>query len=260
MKKYIIMLLVLLILTTGTAIAISDHNDDNDDGIPKDDSWATKQSPIITTDKDSGISKAEFILRDTDIKRVKSGPVTKSFGSSGTCWATFATWNSNTPVKYVINPKNSQGLNQSFITSTIYNSAETWDAATTRELFNDTYKVDKYARYGKYDGKNSIVFGHYPYPGVIAVTSIWYYTYTGQIVETDILFNTAFRWGDADVSPSVMDLQNIATHELGHVTGMDDIYDGTCTDVTMYGYGSTGEIKKRTLEIPDITGLLTLYP
>ncbi len=122
------------------------------------------------------------------------------------------------------------------------------------------YNIDKYAKYGKYDGKNSIVFGYYLYPGVIAVTSTWYYSNTGQILEFDMLLNSAYRWGDATVTPGVMDLQNIATHELGHSIGMNDIYDGACDNVTMYGYSNYGDTNKRTLETADITGLLTLYP
>ena len=56
-----------------------------------------------------------------------------------------------------------------------------------------------------------------------------------------------------------MDLQNIATHELGHSAGLNDIYSSTCSEVTMYGYSSYGETKKRTLEQPDITGLQKIY-
>ena len=56
-----------------------------------------------------------------------------------------------------------------------------------------------------------------------------------------------------------MDLQNIATHELGHGVGLADIYDTTCSAVTMYGYSNNGDIQKRTLEVPDIRGLQTLY-
>jgi len=56
-----------------------------------------------------------------------------------------------------------------------------------------------------------------------------------------------------------MDLQNIATHELGHAVGLNDIYSGSCSYVTMYGYSTEGDIGKRTLEQPDITGLQTMY-
>ncbi len=56
-----------------------------------------------------------------------------------------------------------------------------------------------------------------------------------------------------------MDFDNIATHELGHSFGLDDLYEDTCFEETMYGYASTGETNKRTLENGDITGIYTLY-
>lgn len=56
-----------------------------------------------------------------------------------------------------------------------------------------------------------------------------------------------------------MDLQNIATHELGHGVGPGDIYSSSCSEVTMYGYSSYGENKKRALEQQDIIGLQKMY-
>ncbi|NIP29559.1 MAG: peptidase M10A and M12B matrixin and adamalysin, partial [Candidatus Dadabacteria bacterium] len=64
--------------------------------------------------------------------------------------------------------------------------------------------------------------------GVIAVTVIWGY-FSGppsirEIVEFDVLFDTDFTWGNATVNPTLMDLQNIATHEIGHGAGLGDLY------------------------------------
>lgn len=254
MKKYtsiyknICMLLILSILTTGIALAVSDN----------DDSQADEHNPVITIeDPVRGIAKAEFTHHD---KTSKKSVVTSSLvPGAGTCWGTFATWNNNLPVSFVINPSNHQGLGTVFITSAINMSAETWDNATGRELFKNTYTTDSRAKYGKLDGKNSIVFGTTS-PGTIAVTSTWYYTSTGQIVEFDMKFNTYYTWGNADLNSGVMDLQDIATHELGHSIGMNDVYTSSCSNVTMYGYGSNGETYKRTLDPLDILGLLSLYP
>jgi len=163
------------------------------------------------------------------------------------------------PVDYVINPTNPDDLPEEFVTSAISTSAETWDDVTSNELFKDIYKVNYSLQYGTQDFKNVLSFGNYPQEGVIAVTSIWYTRRDKQIVEFDILFDTDFTWGDAEQNPALMDLQNIATHELGHAVGMDDIYSDSCFEVTMYGYSTEGEISKRTLEQPDITGLQKLY-
>lgn len=53
--------------------------------------------------------------------------------------------------------------------------------------------------------------------------------------------------------------ESIATHELGHSVGLDDLYDGSCSEQTMYGYATEGETKKRTLEAGDIAGVQELY-
>lgn len=163
------------------------------------------------------------------------------------------------PVNYVINPSNPQSLSESFVTSAISTSAETWDASTSVELFNDVYSIDSTAVFGVQNYQNALAFGNYPSSGVIAVTSIWWNPTTKAIVEFDILFDTDFAWGNADVDSSKMDLQNIAVHEIGHGVGLGDIYDSVCGEVTMYGYSTEGETKKRSLETPDITGLQKLY-
>jgi hypothetical protein len=113
------------------------------------------------------------------------------------------------------------------------------------------------------DGFNEMLFGDYPDDRVIAVTVVWGY-FSGppsirKIFEFDILFNLDYQWGDAGENPSLMDLQNIATHEIGHGLGLADIYEDGCSDVTMYGYSDYGETDKRTLADPDITGIQELY-
>jgi len=196
----------------------------------------------------------------------KNGEVKQVGGvfNSPTCYKLMGIKWSTLQVEYVINPKNTQGLSESFICSAVTTSAETWDAATSKELFKDYVGRDKCpinpeATYGVQDYKNAITFGNYPTANVIAVTSVWYTRPGKQIVEFDVMFDTDFKWGDATSNPTVMDLQNIATHELGHAVGLDDIYSKSCTAVTMYGYSSNGEIQKRTLEQPDITGLRMVY-
>jgi predicted Zn-dependent protease len=163
------------------------------------------------------------------------------------------------PVSYAINPTNPSNISESFVTSAVSTAAETWDAVLSKELFNNAFTVDYGAAYGVLDNRNSIVFGDYPTNNVIAVTSVWYSKRTKAIVEFDMLFNTKYVWGDAVVNPSVMDLQNIATHEFGHSVGLSDLYTSSCTAVTMYGYSNYGETQKRTLEQPDVTGLQKMY-
>jgi hypothetical protein len=173
-----------------------------------------------------------------------------------------------------INPANGDGLGETFVMSNISASAETWDTASTAELFatyimNYTAKVDT----DEPDGYNEIAFGNIADDGIIAMCTVWFINAGPPsqrgIVEFDILFNDAgFKWGYAgetnEDAPNpdyldIMDLQNIATHELGHALGLADLYSSECSEQTMYGYGDYGETKKRTLNTGDQEGIQKLY-
>jgi len=165
------------------------------------------------------------------------------------------------PVSYVVNPDVPGGVSADFMKAAVADAAAEWDYWTEPELFSNAYGVNPDVQYGVLDDKNAVTFGDYPTTGVIAVTSVWYNPATKEIVEFDIMFDTDWTWGDATnpQTPDIMDLQNIATHELGHAAGLADVYEGQCADVTMYGYSDNGDTAKRTIEEPDIVGITTLY-
>lgn len=114
------------------------------------------------------------------------------------------------------------------------------------------------------DGKNEIMFGNIESDGAIAVAIVWG-RFSGnpawrELVEYDVIFdNVDYAWGDGTVDPSVMDFENIATHEFGHAAGVADLYNSDCAEQTMYGYADYGETNKRTLEVGDINGITELY-
>ena len=102
--------------------------------------------------------------------------------------------------------------------------------------------------------------------GTIAQTWLWASYVPGsydsfRITETDMEFDNSKLWS---AQPSGVagrfDVQNIGTHEAGHTFGLGDMYDLEDSEQTMYGYGATGETKKRTLEWGDQAGIRVLYP
>ncbi len=114
-------------------------------------------------------------------------------------------------------------------------------------------------------------------PGAIAVTYVWYSRGTKIIVEADTVFNngSGFTWSYTDPGPcsgysdcnsaastvpGTYDLRNIATHELGHFLALlGDLYSPQDAQLTMYGYGDTGQLGKDSLGKGDCLGIVAAY-
>jgi hypothetical protein len=192
-----------------------------------------------------------------------------SYISKGAKWRTVEDYRLNLTAE-----ENAGGALDGLIQNAVAAGMEEWETpgSTTLAVFRDVV-LDSTVAYndGAYRGYNTISFGLYGDSWVIGVTTVWGY-FSGpsarrEIVEAHILLNDEFQWGDAsadgngDGSPDsfLMDIQNIVTHELGHVAGMGDVYETAAGDETMYGYSTEGELKKRHLYKGDVTGVTKLY-
>jgi len=210
---------------------------------------AINKSPVL--DLEPGTLERIVFIHYANGKVVANAKAPSCYKLLGVKWKSL-------PVSYVVNPEV-----EAIVSGAVFAGNETWDAATSRELFSDNYSLATTANWdGDYpDGLNEYSMGNYPQSGVIAVTVVWSGVPIGgkgrQIIEYDVMFDTDFAWGNAD--PAKMDLQNIAAHESGHGIGLGDIYSSSCSEVTMFGYSTNGETKKRTLEQPDIIGLQKMY-
>lgn len=123
-----------------------------------------------------------------------------------------------------------------------------------------TYGGKCRARRVSYNGKNEIMWVNQN-TGSVATTYIWIGTgeYSTRIYECDMVFNDwSYRWA-VDGSSNAMDVQNVATHELGHFLCLGDLYGSGDTEKTMYGYVNYGETKKRSLHSDDIAGIQAIY-
>jgi len=174
-------------------------------------------------------------------------------------WKTVEDW--------VVNTENSDGLGETFVFDTLADGVDQWEAAAEANIVGggaitaDVLTADTVTP----DGVNEVYFADISEPGAVGVTIVWG-IFGGrpsnrELVEWDQVYDDVdFEWTeDAVVETNKMDYANTAVHELGHTMGMDDLYDGSCAEETMYGYVTEGEVKNRDLNVGDITGISKLY-
>ena len=147
----------------------------------------------------------------------------------------------------------------------IRNSFQVWAAANGRvSLVEGTPTTVKTA---KYDGQNVVAWGNVSSGNAIAVTYTWYDRTTGHVLEVDTIMSSRLSWrytsvGNPDLQcgdSCCYDVQDILTHEIGHWMGLDDLYNAADKDLTLYGYGAKGELKKDTLGLGDVEGIRAIY-
>jgi hypothetical protein len=102
------------------------------------------------------------------------------------------------------------------------------------------------------------------YPGAIAMTMIWYVPISRRVgiaVEIDTYMGTNWPWAikPAEVLGDQMDVQNTATHEIGHWLVLDDLYDECSSELTMWGFSTWEETNKTTLGAGDKLGIQYVY-
>ncbi len=214
-------------------------------------------TPIAFAANQCGIVQVVFTVKYDDNYAKPSGGGGAKPSPDYKIW--FKGYKTEVPAALTVYTQNDDGLSATFVSTAVDAAAREWDDYTSADLVGSIVTVSSGSGNVVYDNKNSMMFGTYSDDRVIAVTYAWVNRATRQLVEFDILFNAHYTWGDATKTPSVMDLQNIATHELGHGFNLNDIYDQSKSALTMYGYSSEGDTEKRTLEPGDILGIQAVF-
>jgi hypothetical protein len=130
---------------------------------------------------------------------------------------------------------------------------EAWDAVIAGDYF-DVQRDDAAADRPIRDGVNAAGWARLNPKGTLAATYSWT-DQAGRVVESDMFFNTRHTWGvlSGCNASSAFDIQNVGTHEAGHVLGLDHVSDANRM-ATMYPSAPGGEVKKRTLTAGDAAG------
>lgn len=158
-----------------------------------------------------------------------------------------------------------QYITDSGISTTLTATAlDTWDSEVLFDIFgirDETGTTDG-ADTVSPDGKNEVMFENLGSTSTIAYAIVWGIFFgppnQRELVEWDVVFNSDYAFGDANIDSTAMDFQGTATHEFGHALGLSHPSD-SCTEETMYRFINFGETKKRDLNAGDITGVNKIY-
>ena len=181
----------------------------------------------------------------------------RHFGETG--------WSLSSSVVYRVNYSSiPSSVSNANARTAIRNSFQVWQNQTGGKV-TFTEGAPTSIKSAKYDGVRVVAWGNVRSPNAIAVTYTWY-TSSGQVLDQDTIMNARLPWAYSSVrNPDETcgnlysyDAQNILTHEIGHWMGLDDLYESVDQDLTMYGYGDKGELKKDTLGKGDRLGIAEL--
>ena len=125
-----------------------------------------------------------------------------------------------------------------------------------------------------FDGINVIGFVDAPeLEGVLGLTLTTFDTLTGEIVDSDIFFNSIELWSAAEAGEEGRyDVESVAVHEAGHFLGLDHsalgFFEEREGDLRLAGAEASlfpfafdpGNIALRALRPDDIAGVSTIYP
>lgn len=173
------------------------------------------------------------------------------------------------PITYVIDKKGCADIPDDSEFTAIYRSFETWENV---ECVNIDFEFEGFVENIKAehnpDGKNENLIiwikdkkewlSGKKEKNMIALTTLTYDKFTGQIVDADIELNDwNFYFTTTTIKEDiVIDVQNTMTHEIGHMLGLDH---SDVAESTMYETAPSGDTKKRDLHKDDIDGVCHIY-
>jgi hypothetical protein len=176
--------------------------------------------------------------------------------------------------RYFVTDAGVSGVSAADFQAAVGRAFATWQAVPTASISYQFGGVTS-ASPGDDDGSSTLGFVARPdLDRVLASTSFMIDDTTGEIVESDIFFNSAFPWSVApNGEAGRYDLESTALHEIGHFNGLAHSALGETellagggrrvlgSDAVMFPISlGTGSIANRTLKPDDIAGISGIYP
>ena len=177
------------------------------------------------------------------------------------------------PVRYFVTDRGVSGVSAGQFQSAVDRAFRTWQEVPTSAV---AYQFVGFTSAEPFDDDGIVTLGFQDRPeleGVLGSTGFVIDNFTGEIVEADILFNSAFPWSAATGGEmGRFDVQSIALHEIGHLSGLGHSLLGeteltsgrrrvVAAESVMFPIAfSPGVIEDRTLRADDIAGISELYP
>ena len=177
------------------------------------------------------------------------------------------------PVRYFVNDRGVPGVGANAMADAVGRAFGTWEGVPSAAI---RYQFGGFtaAMPGDDDGRTTIGFLAAPeLERVLASTSLLIDEVTGELLEADIFFNSAFPWStSAGGESGRFDVETIALHEIGHLNGLGHSAIGE-TEVSGSGRSviaaeaamfplafGPGNVLHRSLRPDDIAGVSDLYP
>lgn len=166
------------------------------------------------------------------------------------------------------------GISNAQFQSELASAFATWEAVPTASV---AFQFVGFTSATPFEDDGISVLGFEPEPDldrVLGATTFVVDVLTGEIVESDIFFNSIFTWSTAAAGDAGrFDLRSVATHEIGHFVGLGHSALGEteirpeggrrvlASGAVMFPISlGRGNIADRTLQPDDIAGVSDLYP
>jgi hypothetical protein len=181
-------------------------------------------------------------------------------------------WN-QMPIRYFVNERDVATVAGPQFREAVQRAFATWQAIPTATIRADFQGVTA-ASPNAIDGRTTLGFLDRPdLERVLAATSFILNSATGEIVESDIFFNTRFVWSTAAAGETgKVDVESIAVHEVGHLLGLGHSAIGETellasggrrvlgAGAVMFPIAFTaGNITARGVQADDVAGVVDLY-